>query len=194
MNKRFASFLSHMWWVYLLLFIASIGLGYGAYIVFSLPSTNETISLFIGSSYVNKDALSKKLMAHYEGTNIKEITIDYSDPASSYYATTLQTRGLVNTDALILASDSISDINYSRYFAPLNSDIILQYQSSSFKYATYQEEKYGIEVNQALLKDMIIFSSNLDYYLFFNKKSEKIGLLNNSNSDEALLLINGVVS
>lgn len=195
MKKRFLAFLSHMWWVYLMIFIASFGTGYGIYAVLSLPNANEMISLFIGASYVDEESLQMAFMAYYEGTEIKEVSVDHSDPSSVYYASVFQTRGLVNTDALILASDSISDFNYPRYFAPLSDEIVSEYVArDNATYASYGGADYGIAIDMESYGEKISFVSGLDYFLFFNKKSSRIGALNGSENDLALRLIQGIAS
>ena len=102
------------------------------------------------------------------------------------------TRGLVNTDILILPESLLEHSQYSQYFCSIDQDVIKEYTSNNLEYITYDNSLFGINVTDFIKN--YIEKNEVDYYLFFNKKSNKLGLLSQENSinDYALKVLSTI--
>lgn len=194
MKKQLRGFLEASWYWYLLLALVISSFYYGLSVVVNTPSTEETLSLFIGCKDVENAALSEKLYADFQGSEIKKVAVDSSDPAGLYYASVFQTRGLVNTDVLVLSSDSITSDNYARYFQSFDPSSLSSYVTATAQDCAQKEGLcYGLPMGEKRKAD-IPFASGLSYYLFFNKKSTKLGALASSKTDAALRLARSLIA
>ena len=146
MNKKgsFSTYLAYSWYWFLLI---AVGIGfsyYGLYVTLNSPSESETLQVFLGVKNIDKVALSKRC-DEVLSSSIKEVKLDYSDPSANYYSTVFQTRGLTNTDVLVLSTDSIKEDNYSTYFLSLTVESLSSYfDASSSSFASYAGVNYEI--------------------------------------------------
>ena len=185
-NSRFKSFLSFNWQWYLIIFIGVVFVFYYLFMILNTPSYDEKIVVFIGVNYVDTNGLEEKLYSGYDDTKIEEVYIDYSDPNDSDYAVVFSTRGTVNTDVIIVSKSYIDD-SYSRFFSSIDG---LDLDGLECLYGS-DGLIYGINVSE-FLRDYIDYDEDL--YLFFNKKSDKIGFLNDvSSNDYALKIIDNLI-
>ena len=180
-NKRLRTFISFNWQWYLVILAFVSFVFYYAFEVIRTPSYDERIAIFIAADYVDVNKLDDVLYAGYEDTKIKEVFIDYSEPSGSDFSIIFNTRGTVNTDILILPKDMIRSENYSAYFAGFT------YENDTADVLNYNGLIYGINVTDYLSSYV---ETDDELYLFFNKKSNKIGSLNtNSKNDYALQIL-----
>lgn len=191
MNKKgsFSTYLSYSWYWFLLI---AVGVGfsyYGLFVTLNSPAESETLRVFLGVKNIDESSLNKEC-DKVLSSSIKEVKLDYSDPSSTYYPTVFQTRGLTNTDVLVLSTDSIKEANYSSYFLSLTTESLSSYlnvPSSSF--ASYEGTNYGVKINSETAASLYGVDG-LSYYVFISKKSIKSGSLSTSSiNDGALLLL-----
>ena len=192
-KRKIKAFISFNWyWFLVIFFVVSVAFYY-LFDVIKNPSYDERINMFIAINYVDSNKMEKDLYEGFDDTQIKEISVDYSDPNDNYFNMVYQTRGLVNTDILILPVSLLKDTMYSQYFSAIDDNIIKQYTEKTVSYASYENVNYGIDVTTfiAAYNNEI----NEDYYMFFNKKSNKIGALSEKESDNdyALKLISNIL-
>ncbi len=180
-NKRLRTFISFNWQWYLVILAFVSFAFYYAFEVIKTPSYDERIAIFIAADYVDVNKLDDLLYYGYENTEIKEVFIDYSEPSGSNFSIIFNTRGTVNTDILILPKDMIRSENYSTYFAGFI------YENDTADVLNYNGLIYGINVTDYLSSYVEVDD---ELYLFFNKKSNKIGSLNSySKNDYALQIL-----
>lgn len=192
-KRKIKAFISFNWyWFLVIFFVVSVAFYY-LFDVIKNPSYNERINVFIAINYVDSNKMEKDLYEGYDDTQIKEISIDYSDPNDNYFNMVYQTRGLVNTDILILPISLLKDTMYSQYFSAIDDNIIKQYTDNNINFVNSENVNYGINVTNFIAS--YTNEINDEYYMFFNKKSNKIGALSKdtSNNDYALKLISNIL-
>lgn len=192
-KRKIKAFISFNWyWFLVIFFVVSVAFYY-LFDVIKNPSYNERINVFIAINYVDSNKMEKDLYEGYDDTQIKEISIDYSDPNDNYFNMVYQTRGLVNTDILILPISLLKDKMYSQYFSAIDDNIIKQYTDNNINFVNSENVNYGINVTNFIAS--YTNEINDEYYMFFNKKSNKIGALSKdtSNNDYALKLISNIL-
>lgn len=192
-KRKIKAFLSFNWFFILLFYIGSFVGFYYLFDVLKTPQYDEKISVFIGINHLDSKNMENYLYSNVKDKSIKAVDVDYSNPDDSYYSIVFNTRGLVNTDILILPASSIENNNYSTYFIELKETVIAKYVNESIIYASYNNTNFGINATSFINK---YNSDNTnEYYLFFNKKSNKIGELstNNSLNDSALSLLSSII-
>ena len=128
-KRKIKAFLSFNWFFILLIYIGSFVGFYYLFDALKTPQYNEKINIFIGINHLDSKNMEKDLYNNVKGKSIKAVDVDYSNPNDSYYSIIFNTRGLVNTDILILPESSIENSNYSTYFIELKDNIITKYAS-----------------------------------------------------------------
>lgn len=185
-KRRFKAFVGFNWHWYLLI---SICVFVGFYFVFTslnTPTYDEKVVVFIASEYVD-GSLGEDLYLNLDDSEIEEVFVDFSDPKDNDFSIVFNTRGLVNTDIVIMSDGYLKTGDYARYFSSFNEELFLGEQ-----YFYDNELCYGIDVS-SYLEDYI--SDDEKYYLFFNKKSPKIGVLSaDSLNDYALIVAKNLLS
>ena len=167
-KRKITAFISFNWyWFLVIFFVVSVAFYY-LFDVIKNPSYDERINMFIAINYVDSNKMEKDLYEGYDDTQIKEISVDYSDPNDNYFNMVYQTRGLVNTDILILPVSLLKDTMYSQYFSAIDDNIIKQYTEKTVSYASYENVNYGIDVTTFIAS--YNNEINDEYYMFFNKK------------------------
>lgn len=192
-KRKIKAFISFNWyWFLVIFFVVSVAFYY-LFDVIKNPSYDERINMFIAINYVDSNKMEKDLYEGYDDTQIKEISVDYSDPNDNYFNMVYQTRGLVNTDILILPISLLKDTMYSQYFSAIDDNIIKQYTDNNINFVNSENVNYGINVTNFIAS--YTNEINDEYYMFFNKKSNKIGALSKdtSNNDYALKLISNIL-
>ena len=192
-KRKIKAFLSFNWFFILLIYICSFVGFYYLFDVLKTPQYNENINIFIGINHLDSKNMEKDLYNDVKDKSIKAVDVDYSNPNDSYYSIVFNTRGLVNTDILILPESSIGNSNYSTYFIELKDNIITKYVNKSISYTSYNNTNFGINATSFINK--YNNDNTNEYYLFFNKKSNKIGELstNDSLNDSALSLLSSII-
>lgn len=186
-KKAFKTFFSYHWYVFLTILIVVFVSYYYIFEAINTPSLSESVRVFIASSYVDKTSLEKKLFVNFEETKIKEVSIDYSDPASSNFSTVFQTRGLTHTDLIVLPIDVVGVEHFTRFFLPLDgvkmSDYLTEISLEFIKDSN--NVSYGVKLSAAA-KEFI--TGDKDYYLFFNQKTDKALGLKNSGINQGAII------
>lgn len=186
-SRRFKAFLSFNFHWYILIFIGVVFVFYYLFLALRTPTYDEKIVIFIATEYVDCDKLESDLYSPFEDSTIKEVFVDYSNPSDSNFSIVFSTRGTVNTDILILPKDYINNQSYSTFFA----EIKLDYIDGNNEFVMDSDGViYGINVTDFITG----YTDNKgEFYLFFNKKSNKIGDLNNvSINNFALQILNNI--
>ena len=85
------------------------------------------------------------------------------------------------------------DIEKTPFFIELKDNIITKYVNKSISYTSYNNTNFGINATSFINK--YNNDNTNEYYLFFNKKSNKIGELstNDSLNDSALSLLSSII-
>lgn len=185
---KFKTFLSYHWYVFISIFLVVSILYYYIFAAINTPSFAESVQVFIAARYVDKEGLEKKLFNGFDDSSIKQVNVDYSDQDSNNFNSVFQTRGLVNTDILILPTDIISAGNYYRYFAPLEDTVLAPYLVDiETSYYVDESVNYGLQLQGRAL-DFIEGNADDEYYIFFNKNSIKTAGLNVESTNDAALV------
>ena len=186
-SPSFKTHLSYTWQWYLLALVGVIGLDIGIYVLRHTPKVEETLSIYVASDTMDAERLEKDL---YEGafpdSKILKVSVDHSDPDDFYFNLVFSTRGVVNTDLIILPSLCIGEGSYPTYFAPIGETDLDEYIPHPSEWEDFEGKHYGIPLNANLVQ----YGLGDGYSVFLNKKSEKIGKLgekgNNAFALEAL--------
>lgn len=183
-SGSFKAFLSYTWQWYLLAAAAIAGIDYGIYAVSHTPKPENTLSVFVGIKSMEYYQMEKDLYAaKYVDTTIEKVSIDHSDPDDFYFGLVFSTRGVVNTDIIILPSQYLGEESYPTYFSPIAEGVLDDYVPNPIGWSDYENVHYGIALGDRLSR----YGVGENYYAFFNKKSEKTGAVNpDSQNDFAL--------
>lgn len=191
-KRKIKAFISFNWyWFLAIFFVVSVGFYY-LFDVIKNPSYDERINVFIATNHIDSNKMEKDLYVGYGDTKIKEISIDFSNPEDNYFNMVFNTSGLVNTDILILPESLLEHSQYSQYFCSIDQDVIKEYTTQDIEYIAANNKNFGINVTDFI--NNYIEENEVDYYLFFNKKSNKLGLLSQENSinDYALKVLSTI--
>ena len=154
--------------------------------------TEEKVSVFIGSysaGFDGVDRLNDENRAEY----LKIVKVNAYQIGSYMFPAFLNVLGYETGDILILPESSIENSNYSTYSIELKDNIITKYVNKSISYTSYNNTNFGINATSFINK--YNNDNTNEYYLFFNKKSNKIGELstNDSLNDSALSLLSSMI-
>ena len=141
---------------------------------------------------IDTERLGEELYKGFDNTKIKEVFIDFSSPNGDDFSLIFNTRGTVNTDIIIMSDTYINQGDYSRFFVGYTHQQISEYIQGYFDYL-YDSDGliYGVRIND-YLKDYV--KTEDDLYLYFNKKSEKIGKLgDNCKNDYAIIVLRNII-
>ena len=191
-SRKFKAFLGFNWQWYLIILLGVCLLFYYLFISLRTPSFDERINIFVASSNVETDKLSKDLYVGFDDTPIKDVSIDFSSPNGAEFSIVFNTRATVNTDIIIMNTNYINPGDYDKFFVGFTEDKIADYvpNGTDFYYDT-DGLIYGICVSN-YLKDCVNLDGN-ELYLFFNKNSEKIAELSDkSNNNYALITLKNI--
>lgn len=184
-KKKIQAFIHFNWYWYLLIVILMCFIFYSIFDIAKKPSYDERIVVFVGIKYIDSDEMEEVMML--ENTEIREIFVDFSDPNDMYFSTTFSTRGLIDSDILILSEEELNRHEYEDMFAAIEADYIEGYIDGDINYLYgSNNEIYGIEVTNQINE----FASELTgkYYAVFSKDSNKVGKINDeTNNDYAVL-------
>ena len=183
-RKKIQAFIHFNWYWYLLIVLLMSFVFYFVFDIAKKPSFDERIVVFIG---IDSDEMEEKMFV--KDTIIREIFVDYSDPYDSYYSMSFSTRGLIDSDILILSEEELLQTDYEDLFAYIPQNYLENYFDEKINYLYTEDSKaYAIEVTNELAPFANDLSSK--YYAVFSKKSEKVGLINeNSKNDFAIVAL-----
>jgi hypothetical protein len=189
MNKRFSTYMFYNWYYYIVYAIIVIFFWILLFTNLGAAKDNEKISIFLGTYDVDRVELTALIEDSLRDTIIKEINVDSSYDKGNQFGYIFATRGMVNTDILILNENYVREEDFSIYFKALDLFIIEKYLPTDVKhsYLEYDDKVYGIlvyseEENVNVLADIISYNNeenNDRYYLFLNKSSKNLGEMNN---------------
>ncbi len=183
-DGSFKAFLSYAWQWYLLIAAAIAGIDYGIYSLAHTPKRENTLSLFVACQNMESQRLENDLFeANFQDSPIEKVAVDYSDPDGFYFNLVFSTRGVTNTDIVLLPSHYLGEESYPTYFVPLDETVVADYIGETLSWTDYEDIHYGMGIGDRLS----LYGIQGDYYAFLNKKSGKIGCLGeDSQNDYAL--------
>lgn len=185
MNKILLALKKH-WYVYLLAIIVATSLSIYWCNFVTRPVDEQTITLFIGSYSLDKEALSNKLN-EVKPDYLKEINIVSVKTGSSDFGYYFVNNGLNKADIFVLPESYVTEDMMNKQFATLNSSYLTTY----FEYES-DSSNHGINIHKVGQEDKEIFTfteegkTDENYYLFFRTNSIHIGEMSNSNFDTAI--------
>lgn len=137
------------------------------------PRFNERINIFVG---LNNSDLSF-LNQYKEEYGLKEINIIYHDPEDEMFNLILSSKGIADTDIVILEIDSFNEDDILLWFKEIKSEAIKNYFDGECELYYKNSKAYGIKLKY-------------NVYLFFNKTSPNLGEMNDEHleNDKALLI------
>lgn len=191
-KRKIKAFISFNWYWFLIFAFLSFFVFYSIYDLKNQVKYDEKICVFIEADFVNKEELSKEMYYFVDQKVIKEVSIDFSSPTSMHYSLIFNTRGLVNTDIVIITKDYLQEMYYSKYFAKIDEKFMEEYTYKQIEYCKDEKNDiYGINITNKMAKYV---NSESEYYLFFNKKSNKIGSLSSETiNDQAINAALGLI-
>jgi hypothetical protein len=187
-KQRITNHLSYCYYLYLIVAIL-ITLGwYEAFSLYYRLKSNEKVSIYIISNVVDTTKLDINLSKRLLNGKLKEIIVNSDSITNPNLYLLLNTKGLVNTDIIILPASIANNVNLLYEFALLDKDYLANFIDDGVNYLQVNNLDIGLLIydNQVGILDDYITYSEEKYYLFLNKKSVNIGNLNNSKSDIAL--------
>ena len=191
-SRRFKAFIGFNWQWYLIILVSVIFVFYYIFVTLRTPSYDEKVQVFMAVANIDAEGLGGELYIGFDNTKIQEVFVDFSNPNGDDFSLIFNTRGTVNTDILIMSDTYINQGDYNKFFAGYTHQQISKYLQGDFDYL-YDSDGliYGIRVND-YLQDYI--NTDEDLFLYFNKKSEKIGeLSDNSKNDYAIIVLHNII-
>ena len=144
-------------------------------LLYNIPAY-EKIEIFISSSYVDEEYLSKKINIE----SVKEINIIPRSINNNYYTETLQTIGLYS-DILIIPDTYLDSKEKLFSFSSIDKSYFDEYliDLECYEYISHDGLIYGIVVYDKekdinLFKDKIIFENDDRYILCIGKNTPNI--------------------
>lgn len=188
--------LSYKWFIYLLTAIVILFSWYLAFNSYYGVKADEKVSIYIGSSFVKINELKSILEANVDDERLRQVNVNYDNNSDDDFYLKLNTRGLVNTDIVILPKSVVDDLNPLYLFAALDKELLIYYfDVDNYTYLYQNGICLGLVIkndNISLLSEYITFYDE-EYYLFINKNSHNLGELGNKDSDLALKVISHLI-
>ena len=191
-SRRFKAFLGFNWQWYLVILASVVFVFYYVFVTLRTPSYDEKVQVFMAVENIDAERLGEELYKGFDNTKIQEVFIDFSSPNGDDFSLIFNTRGTVNTDIIIMSDTYINQGDYSKFFVGYTHQQISKYLQGDFDYL-YDSDGliYGIRVND-YLEDYI--KTDDDLFLYFNKKSEKIGeLSDNCENNYAIIVLQNII-
>ena len=196
MNKKARGYLSYSWYWYLLIAVTVGGAFYGIYTAAHALKNEEKLEVFVAAKFLEKEKMASLLKQEVEdkAEAIKSYSFDYYDPASSYYSSVFQTRGLVDADLIVLPEGQLDSRVCPSYFAAISLEENQDYlPSETGEAAEYEGITYGLSLGSRW-KDLGAFSEGKAYFVFLNKHSDKLGALKQGSANDAGLYALGALA
>ena len=190
-KERLKSFLRYSAYIYFaIIVIVSISF-YFVFDILKRPKYSEQINVFVSSGNVNVTKLEEKLYAGYEDSFIKCVNVDFANKSDRQFSIIFNTRGLTNTEFIIMDDSYVESGKYSTYFTAIDEEIAKQLLNNNIEFYKDQDNhSYGIKVND-YLKDYVNVEDG-NYYLFINKKSDKISTFNSFGTNDGLKVLQNI--
>ena len=172
-------------WYYFLVSLIIISVSFSLLInTISTPKRNESVTLFIASNGVG-ESFERKINEDLPDYLMK-VFINAKNENDQYVGQSFATSGIQLSDAFILPNNFLDASEYSSLCYDLDTSYINEYCNYNFEYIYYDNKAYGIKMydknsRNGLAKKYISYSTNHDYYMFFNKSSLQLGKLNDTN-------------
>lgn len=200
-RERLLNHFSYNWFFYVGSLLAIIIFWTWVFSMLAKVPLNEKITIFIGAYGVDEN-MNTEILENLQG--IREVEIHCEDPKGDMFPLLLQTRGIINTDIIILPESAINDEILPMWFREIDETVLREYlPDMDYDYYETGVKKYGLLAYDAekkltyLFPDIIFASENTEeenFYLFLNKESVNLGKLNinekaNQEDDAALRLL-----
>lgn len=151
------------WWQYLFVFAMTAIAWVWAGKLITRAKENERVSVFIASSsYLDKTVIHNALFSRL---GVLEVNVANYLSDDDTFSTLLSTRGLYQTDCLVVPADKISQTQVEKWFCPIEASLVRPYFAEDPTYLSYGTIDYGIYFSEKSV-------------LFFNGESHNLGALN----------------
>ncbi|MEG1711178.1 MAG: hypothetical protein RR316_05205 [Clostridia bacterium] len=204
-NRISAHFL-YNWIVYIAAAIVVVLLWTFLFGVIWQKKDNEKLAVFISAPNNDMVKVYNYVFDKLQTKGIKELTFDGYSPKNSYYDEVFATRGIIDTDVLILPQDRADEAYKGKLCVKLPKDILNMILPKDKVFEFYEKDGciYGIKIYSTTnekcryFEDVITYNLKdekaIDYYLFFNPSSVNIGSLSanknaNHNDTQAFDLV-----
>lgn len=170
MNKNTVAYFSYEWMKYLITFVLIVLFWIWITGVIVTPKKTERLNIFINDESILELDIYNKLI---ELDGIKDVNVDLVSYKNEMYQTLFNSRGVVDTDMLILKSDSFLENDVAAWVVKLDLKYLEKLNISNIYYIN--EVAYGIYLNE-------------DEILFLNSKSLNLGEMNKENDNNDLAI------
>lgn len=205
--------LVYTWYLYPVVFGASLLCWIWGYKAFHQPTAIEKITMFVGAN-VKDLSFTNDIIEQHKDKGMRDFEVPYCAPSRSVYAQKLNLY-LSASDLFILPESTLTDLTSREdgsaefmkdYFRPIVNEIKDTYLSSSCSYFTFTDSKtsesidYGVLVKEksakSYLSDYIEFDEEENYYMLISTTSMNTGDLfegGNANYTNALTSMQYIV-
>ena len=171
--KIIIKLLKEKWYLYLLSLIVATILLTWLFSFFPDVKRKEIINVYIMSYGINEDKINHFFDAN-KPDEIKQVHTSFTNENSLYSEYSFQTKGILDSDVLILPYSLIEGYELNNYFVTIDSIL------NGYNYLVKDEVKYGIKVydyasHRSYLDEYILYGLSFEnneqnYYLFINLK------------------------
>lgn len=135
---------------------------------------HETFTLFITANYVDTKTLEDTIQTQFAEKGIRKVEVIVISQSDTYFTTQFMTRGLLDSDLLILPKNLLDQFDLNEQFLPIQSALI-----SSISWTTHTLDALGkphaMRVYESGATNHLRFNALLDetqdYYVVINKDS-----------------------
>lgn len=135
---------------------------------------NEIFTLFITADYVDSKALENQVQSELTNYGIRKVVIIYISENDTYFTTQLMTRGLFDSDLLILTKSFLNEFRLDEQFKPMDTTSL-----SSLTWTVHTldilDQPFALEIYEAEGSNHFgfnsVFDETQDYYVVFNKNT-----------------------
>ena len=175
--KIIIKLLKEKWYLYLLSLIVTTILLTWLFSFFPDVKRKEIINVYIMCYGINEDEISNYFNSN-KPDEIKQVHTSFTNENSLYSEYSFQTKGILDSDVLILPYSLIEGYELNNYFVSIDSTL------NGYNYLVKDEVNYGITLydyvsHNSYLDDYILYGLSFEnneqnYYLFINLKVANI--------------------
>jgi len=183
--KKLVKHIKSTWYIYVAWLILAVVLWIVLFTALFNPKKEEKISLFVGAYYCDSATLQDNLQS-FTPDYIKKADIRFVPSEDFLFDLYFAAYGTIYADIILLQEDLVKDEKCKEFFLSLSGAITdnnLLYCIDGIPYGIIIEENnryfYGKNGERTII--------------FFNKKSQHTGYLNNSDKDGAITIVNALL-
>ena len=170
MSKKVVTYLSYEWKKYLITTILTILFWVWITGLIVTPKKTERLNVFINDETILELNIYDKLM---ELEGIKNVNVDFISYENELYQVLFNSRGVVDTDILILRENTFSENDIKTWFKKLDLIYLENINIENIYYIN--EIAYGIYIGE-------------EEIMFLNANSLNLGKMNNKNYENDLAI------